>query len=80
MKDIEKVKKELMDSGKGSEIEKLSKSPEAAKLGKMIDTEALKKAASSGDQDALSSMLRQVLSTGEGQNLLKKINDSFGEK
>lgn len=80
MNDLEKAKKELMKSGKGNQIEKLSKSSEAARLGKMIDKDALKRAAVQGDQNALSGMLQQVLSTNEGKSLLKKISENFGDK
>lgn len=80
MKDIEGMKKELMSSGKAAEIKKFAKSPEAARLSRSVDAGALKKAAASGDSEALGQILKQVLSTPDGQALAKKIGETFGQK
>ena len=79
MSELDKLLKELMSSGKAGQLQNIAKSPEVANLGKMIDTQALKKAAASGDQAALSDILRKVLSTEEGKALMKKVGDNFGD-
>lgn len=79
MNELEKKKQELMKSGKGEKLEELAKSSELKRLGKIVDPEAMKKAAATGDNEALSKMLNQVLSTQDGQELLKRINSSFGK-
>lgn len=80
MKDIESVKKELMASKKSAELAKFAKSPEAARISKAVDGAALKKAAMAGDQETLGNILKQVLSTPDGQALAKKIGETFGQK
>jgi len=80
MKNIEEMKRELMSSGKASELKKFAGSPEAARLSQSVDKEALKKAAASGDSEALGKMLTQILSTPDGQALAKRVSETFGKK
>lgn len=80
MADFESIKREMMASGKGAQLEKLAKSSEVARIGKTIDKDALKKAAAEGDQATLGRMLEQVMSTDDGKALLKKVSESFGGK
>lgn len=80
MADFESLKREMLSSGKGPALEQLAKSSEVQRIGKTIDTESLKKAASAGDQAALGRILQQVMSTDDGKALLKKVSESFGGK
>lgn len=80
MNDIEGVKKELMNSGRASELKQFVDSPEARNISRGIDGNALKKAVASGDKQAMSNILKQVLSTPDGQLLAKKIGETFGKK
>ena len=45
----------------------------------MLTTLALKKAAMQGDQETLTKILAQVMSTQDGKALVKKISESFGK-
>ncbi|MEF9971354.1 MAG: hypothetical protein RR731_03470 [Oscillospiraceae bacterium] len=58
---------------------KVVNSSEGKRIGKMIDGNALKKAAATGDQETMSRILNQVLSTEDGRALVKKISESFGK-
>ena len=43
----------------------------------MLDAAAVAKAVSSGDSNAISGILRQVLSTEEGKRMARKINEAM---
>jgi hypothetical protein len=74
---LEEMKRELAASGKTSQLKKMASSPEAERLAKTIDKNALKSAAARGDEKALGQMLQKVLSTEDGQALLKKVSRNF---
>ncbi len=80
MNELEKIKNELASGEKGENLKNLATSRELANIGKTVDPEAIKKAVSSGDQEAIGRILQQVLATQDGQALLKKVGESFGEK
>lgn len=80
MNDFDKMQKEMSSPKNAAELKKFAQSPEAARIGKTVDSEALKKAAMTGDKETLGRILQQVLSTEDGKALAKKIGESFGKK
>ena len=73
MQNFETLGRELERRGKTGEIRRLAESADGKSLAARIDAKAVEDAARSGDSDALRSILRQVLSTGEGQRLAASI-------
>lgn len=73
MNDIERLGEKLMKSGKGEDIKNLASSPEGQAISRMVDADALEKAAKSGNVDALKGILSQVMNTNEGKRLAETI-------
>lgn len=80
MKDIEKAGRELMSGDKAGLIKNAVNSEEGRRIGKAVDGEALKKAVMSGDRDAVSQILGQVLATDDGKALAERLNRQLGGK
>ena len=80
MSQFDDMKNRLSKGGEGELLKKIAKTPEVAKLSRSIDIQALEKAASSGDSAAVSEMLGRVLGTREGQALIKRVSEGFGNK
>lgn len=80
MQNFEKLGQELERMGKTEEIKRLAQSEAVQKIGQMVDTSAVEKAARSGDGEALKRMLAQVLSTDEGRKLAESVNKLMQEK
>jgi len=74
MHNFEKLGQELERMGKTEEIKRLAQSEAVQKIGLMVDTDAVEKAARSGDNEALKRMLAQVLSTDEGKKLAESVS------
>lgn len=75
--DIEKITGELEKSGKADKLRELADSEDCRALGAMLDAAAVAKAVSNGDSNAISGILRQVLSTEEGKRMARKINEAM---
>ncbi len=73
MQDWETLGRELQRSGKGDALKKLADSKDAKALGGMLDAEAVRQAAKSGDTAALKTLLGGVLATEEGQRLAREL-------
>ena len=73
MQNFEKIGRELEKRGKTQDIKALAESADGQKLSRMIDPQAVEKAAKSGDAEALRSLLGSVLSTAEGQRLAESV-------
>ena len=73
MRDWDALGKELQRSGKGEALKKLADSKDAQALGGMLDAEVLRRAAKSGDSEAIKKLLGSVLATGEGQRLAREL-------
>ena len=73
MEDLESIGRALERSGKAADIQKLAQSPEGQALGRMVDGQALQRAAKSGDRQALQAMLGQVLGSDEGRRLAEQV-------
>lgn len=80
MGDFEKLRKELLNGDKAQKVKNIVNSAEGKRIGKNIDGEALRKAAESGDQETLSNILGKVLSTDDGKDLVRHIEESLGNK
>lgn len=79
MQNFEQMGRELERRGKTDGIKKLAESADGQKLGKMIDPNAIEKAARSGDGAALHSLLSAVLSTEEGKRLAENVRKMMEE-
>ena len=75
--DFEKLGRELQRQGKTEKLKSLADSEEGRAVSRMVDAEALQKAAKSGDAAALKSILSQVLSTSEGQRLAESLKKAM---
>ena len=71
MKDLERLGSELKKSGKSDALMKLAESADGKAVSRLVDAEAVGKAAKNGDMAALQDILRGVLSTDEGSALPK---------
>lgn len=74
--DLEKLAGSLDDDTR-ARLDALTKSDEVKALGSMISDAELLSAARSGDKAAMGSILKRVLSTGEGQRLAQMIKDAM---
>ena len=75
--DFEKLGRELQRQGKTEKLKSLAESEEGRAIGRMVDAEAVQKAAKSGDAEALKSILSQVLSTSEGRRLAESLKKAM---
>jgi hypothetical protein len=57
------------------ELEKLARGEDGKRMFAMLDTEAVKKAAQSGDIKTLSALVSSALKTEEGARLARQIKD-----
>lgn len=79
MKNFADYEKELKNSPKRDRLMEAANSAEGRRLAAAMDTEAIEKAARSGDSAALKNILAQVLSSPDGQALAKKISGLMKE-
>ena len=79
MEDLEKLRRELERSGKAGGLQDLARSPEGQKLKGMVDAQALRKAAQSGDSQALAKLLGGILETPEGRSLAESVRKLMGK-
>lgn len=77
MNEFEKIGRELQRQGKTEKLKNLADSEEGKAVSRMIDAEAVQKAARSGDAAALKNILSQVLSTSEGQRLAESLKKAM---
>ncbi len=77
MNDLEKLGAELGKSGKSDKLRSLADSDDGRAVGRMVDAEAVGKAAKSGDMAALQNILRGVLSTEEGRRLAESLKKAM---
>ena len=75
--DFEKLGRELQRQGKTEKLKSLADSEEGRAVSRMVDAEAVQKAAKSGDAAALKSILSQVLSTSEGKRLAESLKKAM---
>ena len=80
MQNFEKLGQELERMGKTEKIKQLAQSEDVQRIGRMVDVNAVEKAAKSGDSEALKRMLAQVLSTDEGKKLAESVSRLMQEK
>ena len=73
MQDLEALGKELQRRGKTGELKKLADSADGQRLGQMLDAETVRRAARSGDSEALKKLLGGVMATEEGKRLAQQL-------
>ena len=73
MKNFEDLGRELERRGKTDEIKRIAESEDGQRLGRMVNSADIERAAKSGDSAALQDMLRRVLSTDEGRRLAENV-------
>lgn len=77
MNDLEKLGGQLEKSGKSDRLKSIAESDDGKAVGRMVDAEAVRKAAGSGDMAALQNILRGVLSTDEGRRLAESLKKAM---
>ena len=74
--DIEKLAGNL-DANTRSKLDALSQTAEAKALGELFSDAELMRADQSGDEASLRTILKRVLSTGEGKRLAQMLGDAM---
>ena len=77
MKDLERLGSELKKSGKSDALMKLAESADGKAVSRLVDAEAVGKAAKNGDMAALQDILRGVLSSDEGKRLAESLRKAM---
>ena len=77
MKNFEDMERQLERSGKTDAVRAIAESKDGQKLLEKLDTNQLERAVESGDSDALRKILADVLRTGEGRRIAKRLNDTM---
>lgn len=71
--DLEKYAREVKQSGSGAALDKLAQSPAGERLAAKLDGKKLEQAAKTGDMQALSRMLGDILATPEGRDFARQV-------
>jgi len=79
MNQFEKMGQSLLKGENGQKLRSLAQTPEAQKIGKMVDTEALRAAAESGDTETVKNVLAGVLATDEGKRIAALLGSLMGK-
>lgn len=79
VEDLGELARALQSGAKGKELQKLSESADAKRVGEMVDGEALRRAAQSGDAAALKKLLGSLLNTPEGKRLAADVQRLMGK-
>lgn len=77
MLDMERISAELQKSGKADKLKTLAESEDGKAIQKMLDPDAVEKAARSGDTKAMQSIISSVLSTDEGKRLAESLKKAM---
>lgn len=77
MRDLERLGEELKKRGKTDKLKSIADSADGQAIGRMIDPQAVERAARSGDAAALQTILSQVLSTDEGRRLAESLKKAM---
>lgn len=77
MKNIEDMQRRIAQSGKTEEVRAIAESKDAQRLLAKLDTGKVERAVQSGDSEALSRILMDVLRTGEGRRIAKQLEDTM---
>lgn len=73
MQDWDALNRQLRQSGKTDDLRKLAESGDARRLAGQLDADAVRRAASGGDSEALKKLMGSVLATEEGQRLARQL-------
>ena len=77
MRNFEQMEQELVRSGKADRIREIANSADGQRLAEKLDAQRVENAAKSGDTEALRGILLEVLGTGEGKRLAKKLQQAM---
>lgn len=77
MQNLERINEQLKKSGKAEKLKSLADSEDGKALSRMLDAEAVERAAKNGDAAALQSILSSVLNTDEGRRLAESIKNAM---
>ncbi len=80
MLDFERIKNEVLSGKDAEKVKNLADSEVVRRIGKSVDAQELRRAALSGDNKALGDILGKVLSTPDGKELMKKVEENFKQK
>ena len=76
---FERIKKEVLNGG-DEKVKNLVDSDVAKRISESVAGQELRRVAQSGDSKALGSILERVLSTPDGKELMKKVEENFKQK
>lgn len=71
--DMEQYARELMQGKNAGALQRLTQSENGAKLAERFDGRKIEQAAKNGDMQALSQLLKNVLSTPEGRSFAAEV-------
>ena len=74
MDDLEALGQELLAGKNGGALRSLAQSGEARRLGQRLDRAAAEEALRSGDGEKMRSLLESILSTADGQALVRALS------
>jgi len=80
MKNLSDMEQALLRSGKADKVKAIADSEDGRALMQKLDSGRVERAVQSGDTEALRGLLMDVLRTGEGQRLAKRLSETMGEK
>lgn len=75
MQELEKLGQSLLNGEKGEALRGLAASAEGRALEEKLGGDRAEQAVRSGDVGQMRALLKDVLGTAEGQNLLRKLSD-----
>lgn len=71
--------KALLAGKDGEKLRALAETPEAQRLGNLIDPAEAEKAAKSGDVAAMREMMLRIMGTAEGKKLVEGLSKAIGK-
>jgi len=77
MNELERLGKQLSESGKTDKLKSIADSADGKALSNMLDAAEVERAAKSGDMAALQGILSRVLNTDEGRRLAENLKKAM---
>lgn len=79
MKNLEDMERRLVQSGKADKVRAIADSKDGQNLLRKLDANQVERAVQSGDSDALSRILMDVLRTSEGRRIAQQLEQTMKE-
>ena len=79
MKNLEDMERRLVQSGKADKVRAIADSKYGQNLLRKLDANQVERAVQSGDSDALSRILMDVLRTSEGRRIAQQLEQTMKE-